>query len=210
MTHDLRVLSGSVGTHEDKDLTGPDRERTIIDGQEVAVGAGEPGDLRHHGVLQQLDRPQHVYEAPSNLLVASLIGSPPMNIVEARLERSESGTLVCVVGEQTIEWSPGVCRQDARLESYVGRSMALGMRPEHFEDAVIDSHGAARLRGFMVLAEPQGAEIVVHVEVPVSQVLIESALDVENDDNGTSGQGFTSGRTKIGRTLSVVLIALQV
>ena len=157
-----------------------------------AMTMGDRVAVLRGGVLQQLDRPQHVYEAPCNLFVASFIGSPPMNIVEARLEKSEGGDLVCALGEQTIELSPGVCRQDANLQEYVGRSIALGMRPEHLEDAAIDRAGTAVLRGSVVLAEPQGAEIVVHVAMPVKPVMIDDALEVENDDYGTTGEGLAS------------------
>lgn len=161
-----------------------DQVEAMTMGDRVAVLGG--------GVLQQLDRPQHVYEAPTNLFVVSFIGSPPMNIVEVRLEQSEGGNLVCAFGKQKIELPPGVCRQDATLQKYVGRSIALGMRPEHLEDAVIDSAGTAVLRGSVVLAEPQGAKIVIHGAMPVKPETIDDALEVENDDNGTTGEGLAS------------------
>ena len=36
------------------------------------------------GILQQVDTPQNLYMHPANLFVAAFIGSPPMNLVEAR------------------------------------------------------------------------------------------------------------------------------
>lgn len=63
------------------------------------------------GVLQQLDRPQHVFEAPCNLFVASFSCSPPTNIVEARLDRSEGGDPVCALGAQKLN-----CRQEAAVK----------------------------------------------------------------------------------------------
>src|SRR5437773_3914569 len=50
--------------------------------------------VMRRGILQQTDAPQRVYEAPGNLFVASFVGSPPMNLLEARLQRSADG-LVC-------------------------------------------------------------------------------------------------------------------
>ena len=38
------------------------------------------------GVIQQIGTPDEIYERPANLFVAGFIGSPPMNILEARLE----------------------------------------------------------------------------------------------------------------------------
>ena len=80
------------------------------------------------------------------------------------------------------------------------------MRPEHLEDAVIDSVGTAVLRGSVVLAEPQGAGIIVHVAMPVKPVTIDDALEVEIDDDGTTGEGLASYKNQI---RSVVSIAAQ-
>ena len=54
--------------------------------------------VMRRGILQQTDAPQRVYEAPANLFVASFVGSPPMNLLEARLQRSADG-LVCSLGD---------------------------------------------------------------------------------------------------------------
>src|SRR5213078_787919 len=58
--------------------------------------------VMRRGILQQTDAPQRVYEAPANLFVASFVGSPPMNLLEARLRRSADG-LVCSLGDAEIE-----------------------------------------------------------------------------------------------------------
>ncbi len=71
------------------------------------------------------------------------------------------------------------------------------MRPEHLEDAVIDSAGTAVLRGSVVIAEPQGAEVVVHVAMPVKPVTIDDSLEVEIDDNATTGGGLASYKNQI-------------
>ena len=41
--------------------------------------------LLEKGVLQQLDTPANIYNAPANLFVAGFIGSPPMNFLEGEL-----------------------------------------------------------------------------------------------------------------------------
>ena len=50
------------------------------------------------GVLQQLDTPQRVYAEPANLFVATFIGSPAMNVVEAQLRQGDGG-LECRIGD---------------------------------------------------------------------------------------------------------------
>ena len=41
------------------------------------------------GVLQQVDTPQRLYDEPANLFVAGFIGTPPMNLLEARRRGAE-------------------------------------------------------------------------------------------------------------------------
>src|SRR5437763_16773335 len=41
--------------------------------------------LLDKGVLQQLDTPAHIYNAPANLFVAGFIGSPPMKLLAGEL-----------------------------------------------------------------------------------------------------------------------------
>ena len=53
-------------------------------GQRVAVLRG--------GVLQQCDTPEQLFDHPANLFVAAFIGSPAMNLVEARRRRGRFGT----------------------------------------------------------------------------------------------------------------------
>src|SRR5205823_7524185 len=54
--------------------------------QVEAMTLGQRVAVLKDGVLQQVDTPQALYNAPANLFVAAFIGSPPMNLVEAEVE----------------------------------------------------------------------------------------------------------------------------
>src|SRR5438093_1503478 len=69
--------------------------------QVEAMTMGDRVAVLRKGELQQVDAPQRLYSRPANLFVASFIGSPAMNLVQARLER-EDGRPVCRVGGQTL------------------------------------------------------------------------------------------------------------
>ena len=58
--------------------------------QTEAMTMGDRVALMKAGVLQQLGSPQHLYDHPDNIFVAGFIGSPPMNMAVARIERSGS------------------------------------------------------------------------------------------------------------------------
>src|SRR5215831_3427285 len=69
--------------------------------QVEAMTMGDRVAVLRKGELQQVSPPQRLYDRPSNLFVASFIGSPEMNLVEARLER-EGGSFVCQLAGQTL------------------------------------------------------------------------------------------------------------
>ena len=50
---------------------------------------GDRVAVMRDGVVQQLDTPQNLYRRPANLFVAAFIGSPSMNLLEARIERGQ-------------------------------------------------------------------------------------------------------------------------
>jgi multiple sugar transport system ATP-binding protein len=54
-----------------------------------AMTLGNRVAVMKDGVLQQVDTPQALFNAPLNLFVAAFIGSPPMNLVEAVVQRGE-------------------------------------------------------------------------------------------------------------------------
>src|SRR5213593_2551932 len=70
--------------------------------QVEAMTMGDRVAVMRKGQLQQVADPQTLYERPVNLFVGGFIGSPAMNMVEAKLERQD-GTLVAVAGSQRVE-----------------------------------------------------------------------------------------------------------
>lgn len=79
------------------------------------------------GVIQQIGSPDEVYETPANLFVAGFIGSPPMNFLNARLERRDSRATATLASGQEI---------DLAGYRFAGNGSSacpvkLGFRPEH-------------------------------------------------------------------------------
>src|SRR5215208_7592038 len=73
--------------------------------QVEAMTMGHRVAVMRKGELQQVDAPEELYERPVNLFVAGFIGSPAMNLLEARLEERD-GTVEAAVGEQRIALDP--------------------------------------------------------------------------------------------------------
>jgi multiple sugar transport system ATP-binding protein len=148
--------------------------------QVEAMTMGDRVAVMRGGLLQQLDPPQRLYDRPANLFVATFIGSPSMNLIEARIERSDDG-LVCAVGEQRLAIPAD---RAAALEPCVGREVALGIRPERMEHAALvpDCPPERRLRGIVRLTEALGSALLAHVEIEARPVLHEQVLEGAADD----------------------------
>ena len=82
----------------------------------------------NQGVIQQVGTPQEIFEEPANLFVADFMGSPPMNLIPARVAPGSGGReLVLSDGNRLrIAEPPGAlaARENAEL--------IVGLRPEMF------------------------------------------------------------------------------
>jgi len=137
--------------------------------QVEAMTMGDRVAVMRRGVLQQFDAPQRLYEQPANLFVASFIGSPAMNMLEATVDRDGDG-LVLRVGKAALP----VPHDANGLAGYAGKRVALGLRPEALDLA---GNGDGRLRGVVRAVEALGPEQLAHVEVEASPVLVEDVVE---------------------------------
>lgn len=157
------------------------------------------------GVLQQTDEPQVVFDHPSNLFVASFIGSPPMNLLQARMEQRNGG-LVAQVGQQEVPIPAEVLGERPALQAYRDRTIGLGIRPEHLRDAA--DRGGPALRGRVRATEALGSEILVHLEVAAEPVLTEEVREVAVDVDAAALEQLES-EARERRTVLIARLATQ-
>ena len=80
----------------------------------------------NHGVLQQIDTPQTLYDTPANKFVAGFIGSPAMNFFDAKIVK-EGGDLF-VDGDSFKIKIPK--DKKSIYDGYAGKEVIFGIRPE--------------------------------------------------------------------------------
>ena len=144
--------------------------------QVEAMTMGDRVAVMRKGELQQMADPQTLYDSPKNLFVASFIGSPAMNIFEATVERSGDG-LSIKLGDQKLGVPGDVSTRRPALAGYAGRTLAVGIRPEHLEDASIARNGGGKLHGRVLLTEALGSEILAHVEIGAKPVVTDDVVE---------------------------------
>jgi len=113
------------------------------------------------GVLQQIDIPQALYDAPANVFVAGFIGSPAMNFFDGRLvERDGKVAVECddfsleVPEEKTNVYRP-----------HLGKEVIFGIRPEDTYDPEYTPPGikSALVEAKVDVTELMGNEVIVHL-----------------------------------------------
>jgi multiple sugar transport system ATP-binding protein len=161
--------------------------------QVEAMTMGDRVAVMRKGELQQVDAPQELYDRPVNLFVGGFIGSPAMNIVEAKLERS-NGDLAAVAGSQRIVLGQETLSQRPALKSYEGRPVVLGIRPEDLEDAALDRDAQENqtIDGTVELREALGSEIMVHFKTDATPAMTEDVRELRKDA-GTEGIPLEQG-----------------
>jgi multiple sugar transport system ATP-binding protein len=156
--------------------------------QVEAMTLGDRVAVMRGGEIQQVDRPEVLYEHPINLFVAGFIGSPAMNFLPAK---TSGGVLQTPLGELRLPSGRG---------SGLGggeREVIIGIRPEHFEDAsLIDSDKRERGATFQAkidLLESLGSDkfayFTVQSERATAEHLQELAADAGTGDLGGGGEG---------------------
>ena len=151
--------------------------------QSEAMTLGHRVAVMRDGFLQQVDSPQRLYDRPANLFVGEFIGSPSMNLVVADLVE-QNGGLATRFGDHTLAVPAELVHARPALRSYAGQSVALGIRPEDFEDAALVQHAPAeqRLRAIVDIREDMGSEVFVHFAAggrPVGSADVKAAVGEE-------------------------------
>jgi ABC-type sugar transport system ATPase subunit len=153
-----------------------------------------------HGELQQVAPPQELYLRPANLFVASFIGSPAMNLIEASVERGDGGPQVCF-GPHRLAIGEKPVREHPALERYLGQKVVLGIRPEHLEDASLarDAAPGSVIGVTVELREELGSEVDLHCAVGVAPLHPAGLGGGEMDADGdVGGLGAVSARVLAG------------
>lgn len=126
------------------------------------------------GLIQQIGTPQEVYNHPSNLFVASFIGSPQMNFFHARLIARAGEMFAEVAG---VYLPLGTIAH--RLAPEASGQVVLGIRPEHVRIVSPGTQGS--IRAELNVHELMGSEVHLHLTVGEDRAVVRASVDVLNE-----------------------------
>jgi multiple sugar transport system ATP-binding protein len=167
--------------------------------QVEAMTMGDRVAVMRKGRLQQVDRPQTLYDRPVNLFVGGFIGSPAMNLFEATL-RADGDALFVELGSQRLPIGARLAAERPGLRAYAGRPVVLGIRPEHLEDAtVVPDASGSRLAATVQLRESLGSEIVAHLQIDARPPASDQARELADDVGGVALADGAGGTPLVAR-----------
>jgi len=155
--------------------------------QVEAMTMGDRVAVMRKGRLQQVAAPQELYDRPVNLFVGGFIGSPAMNLVQARLTASDGdGSFAAEVGDQRLALPRELIAARPALRDWNGRELVLGIRPEALQDAALapDAPPDRRLRAHVTLREALGSEVDVHATIAARSAETEHVRELVEDRGG--------------------------
>src|SRR6266540_2314351 len=136
--------------------------------QVEAMTLGQRAAVMNDGKIQQVDTPQSLYWSPVNLFVAAFIGSPSMNLVDARI----------VDNSLRFAGFSLPLSELGRDAADIPDRVILGVRPEHFT-LVDEGHSPAwSIEGEVTVEENLGAEVLVFFPVDAAPVETDEIVSI--------------------------------
>ncbi|HTE69813.1 MAG TPA: sn-glycerol-3-phosphate ABC transporter ATP-binding protein UgpC [Actinomycetes bacterium] len=170
------------------------------------------------GELMQVDTPQMLFDAPENLFVATFIGSPAMNLAQAKLVRDGGPALV--FADYKVPLPDQLVSQRQGLDDYFDKDLIIGMRPSGLEDANFVQDERPRIKGEVAVTEELGSEVnlifhvaapQVHHDVMIAKFDKAAKDEVEAEELAGAGHSLWTARVnpktqaKIGRSVDLAI-----
>jgi ABC-type sugar transport system ATPase subunit len=123
---------------------------------------GERICIMNHGRIVQVGPPMEVYRNPASTFVAGFLASPPMNLLDARIEAERDSWLRVVSGSLALSLPSA---DTGAYAAWRDREVILGIRPEDIhEHQVRPAMQPAQVQ--VVALEALGPEIILVASVP--------------------------------------------
>ena len=166
-------------------LTKLDKPTVIVTHDQIeALTMADRIAVMQRGKVEQVATPHDLFSKPTNLFVASFIGTPQMNLMPATLTAVGQAEANDSVSARFSLLGESISARVAKGVAALGRDakVTLGIRPRSFEFA--NGAGTDALHASVDLIEPLGAEMLVHlVEQGVAmRCVVPSAMNISVGD----------------------------
>lgn len=153
--------------------------------QTEAMTLGTRIVVMRDGIIQQVDTPKNIYNHPSNLFVATFIGSPQMNVMYGTTYEKDGKVILKVFDREVLlpEDKVEILKKTNNCNSEV----IVGIRPENIscKEEDINSKGAIVFESEIDVSENLGAETYIHVKGEGRNIIIKTPTTESIKTEGT-------------------------
>jgi multiple sugar transport system ATP-binding protein len=167
--------------------------------QVEAMTMGDRVAVMNAGVLQQVERPQRLYDEPANLFVAAFIGSPPMNLLEAQVS-AQDGSVAFSVGGDRVPIADAALARYPGVRGADGRKVVVGVRADDLHTAR-NRGDLPTISARLELLEALGSQSIAYFRIEADAVRPGGAVDAE-EELDAEGEGVTATRPNLVAALS--------
>ncbi|MCQ0900378.1 ABC transporter ATP-binding protein [Klebsiella pneumoniae] len=150
--------------------------------QTEALTLGDRICVLNHGKIMQVDTPANIYNYPKNKFVASFIGSPSMNLIDAVIRKAGNDIVIEIdFGKQVrIPFE-----KQMNLLAQINKPVCFGIRPEHIMFASVEDKENI-LHGVLTNIENMGNEKNLYFNIGARELIMRAvAQDVTLSDIGS-------------------------
>jgi multiple sugar transport system ATP-binding protein len=145
----------------------------VTSDQIEAQALGDKMAVTDDGAIKQHGTPEAVYESPSNIFVAEFIGSPPINLFDCSLERTNGQLFLANPQFKLALPSEMAARVEAEASS---DAITLGVRPEHVRVATVKQPESIPAQVYVL--EPQSN--VLLIDLHMGDLIVRTRTDRED------------------------------
>jgi len=145
------------------------------------------------GVLQQFGSPDEIYNNPANMFVADFMGSPAMNLLTAKVGKSNDGTVISLERPDGEPLVLPVAPGKEALAAYHGKQVMFGIRPEALTDPDgCDRNARTVIEGdcLIEVVEPAGSDTFAVTKLGGKEVVARLRADARIDAGQTARLAF--------------------
>src|ERR687898_1140199 len=143
----------------------------ITHDQIEAMSMADKVAVMNRGLLQQVGKPQEVYNQPANTFVAGFIGSPSMNFLECNLVKDPTAIRLESNGISFKLPNTGIRSSSKPLP----KKMTIGMRPKDISILEDESHTDIKMKGEITFIEMLGDDSIIEVKIGSSLIKVANA-----------------------------------
>jgi len=129
-----------------------------------AMTLGDVIAVMKDGEIQQFGKPKDIYDNPTNLFIASFMGSPSMNFISCNVVEHDGEVALALESNRKSYYLP-CAKYSKNLKNSIGKQVIMGLRPEQIKDVGSSNSASVKIDCKVEMTEPTGPDTLITVRL---------------------------------------------